>query len=603
MSSLENRKNAAERTAAGVGIFGVGAGARFLNDHRFHGNKPTIINAIKNKKFTGTHAKYLGAKAGARAIQGTGATVAILGAKQLATGKESKKFKLSEEVVKPITRADKIEAKIDEHMSKNADDELIRTKKRTRRYLQVGGTIGGTALVLRTPELVGSLKKAPKSKILVNAKNYEPKATKASNTLLAVGSGIGAAGAFNSAKMQKLEANKFKQIQKADKLKNRSDKEKLGLAAGAGIGAGLVFPTRQSLPDDFGASDRVHRQLSGKTQGHVKTSDIRGIAVGEGHRFGNDTHTARVAQSIRNQGFDEKRPIEVVRYRNGKMKVVGGHHRLRASEMLGREHVPVRIANETGNAPKSIVPMYKTSRYVRNVLSARKSNPSMKPKDIDALANKNIPDWQKKVNSIKSKSEDIARSASTPRNKAVLAATGAAGATAYGAHKFYGSKKVSKNDDKFLRQYRDRISPNAEAGYKYLKSGTRSRQFDAAGNAALGTGLLVHAGHIATKKRPMAALEGLGGAIALKTASDSYNDAKVWNAKMNKIKAAAKQREIDGVWGKDRRVDLAKSMWVEKGLSVGLPYPKGVLRRTGIRGGHLMRTASGKTVSVRGSVG
>jgi hypothetical protein len=100
-----------------------------------------------------------------------------------------------------------------------------------------------------------------------------------------------------------------------------------------------------------------------------------------------------------------------------------------------------------------------------------------------------------------------------------------------------------------------------------------------------------------------ASLGLLGGAIALKQANDNAKAARTWNAKANKIKERAYQRERDGEWGKGRNVDMAKSMWVEKGLSVGLPYPKGVLRRSGLRAGHLMRTRSGKTVSVRGSVG
>lgn len=610
---LENRRNAAERAGYGAVVFGAGAGAKFLNDNRFKpGKKPTILRAIKNKSFSGTHARYLGAKAAARSVQGAGATVAILGAKQVVSGKKNEKFHIGHEVVKPLVGADKIEEKVSEHMSKAKDDDpLIRSKQRTRRFAQAGGVIGGTALVLRAPELATAASRNSKSTIIRRAQKMEPKATRVSNTLLAGGAGIGAAGAFNSAHMQKLETNRLKQnrlsaVDKASKLKtgDKHEKQKLAAVGGAGVVAGVTFPTRQSLPDDFGASDRVHNQLSGKTSGKVKTADIRGIAVGEGHRFGNDTHTARVAQSIRTHGFDEKRPIEVVRYRNGKMKVVGGHHRLRAAEMLGRHDVPVKISNETGNAPKSIVPMYKTSRYVRNVVRNRQPNKSMSHSDIDSLAGKHIPSWQQKFNNAKSRSEEIARAASTPRNKAIIAGTAAAGTAAYGSHKLSAKGKVSKRDDKFLAQYRDRISPSAEEGYKYLKSGERSRRFDAAGNAALGAGLIGHAGHLAGKKRfGIAGLEGLGGAIALKTAADSHNEARSWNAKRSKIKAAAIQREAEGVWGKNRNVDVAKSLWVKKGLSVGLHYPKGTIRRPGIRAGHLMRTASGKTVTVRGSVG
>jgi hypothetical protein len=605
--SLSNRRNATERTVAGAGVFGAGVGARYLNDKRFSDSKrPTIMHAIKHKSFSGTHARYLGAKAGARALQGAGATVAILGGKQVITGKNNEKFRLGQEVVRPLVGADKIEEKVGVHMSKSDDSELLRTKQRTRKYLQVGGTIGGTALVLRAPELAGALKHTPKSKILINAKKFEPTATKASNSLLAVGSGVGAAGAFNSAKMQKLESKKFKEFGKSSKdLRPKSEKEKLAVAGGAGLAAGAAFPTLQKLPDDQGASDRITQQLKGSHEGRVKVSDVRGVARGPGKRFGAERNQAKLTQAIKDKGYDATRPIEVSRFSNGRMMVTGGHHRLHAVEDLGHPDVPVRVRNEPGKAPRSVVPLYDSAKYIKDVLRNRKPRGPLDSKGLErvkALAAQKTPKHIEHANRIKSRSEEAIQGLKTPRNKAIAAATTAAGATAYGANKLNDKNKVSKRDDKFLTNYRDRISPSAEEGYKYLKRGTRSRQYDAAGNAILGTGLLVHAGHIAAKKRPMSAIEGIGGAVALKTAANSHAEAQEWNSKLNKIKSAAKVRESEGTWGRDRRVDVAKSIWVEKGLSVGLPYPKG-MRRSGIRPGHLRRTLSGKTVSVRGSVG
>jgi hypothetical protein len=609
-----NRRNAAERTAAGAGVFGVGAGARFINDNRFaEGKKPTILHAVKNKTFSGTHARYLGAKAGARAVQGAGLTVAVLGGKQVISGKNNEKFRLGHEVVRPLVGADKIEEKMGEHLSKSREpDELIRSKQRTRRFAQAGGVIGGTALLMRSPELATAVSRNSKSKLITRAQKIEPKATKASNTLLAVGGGLGAAGAFNSAHMQKLETNKLKQnrlseINKGFKDKRpKSDRDKYAVAGGAGLAAGAAFPTLQKLPHDQGASNRITEQLKGSHEGEVKVADVRGVARGPGKRFGAERNQAKLTHAIDVKGYDKTRPIEVSRFANGQMMVTGGHHRLHAVEDLGHETVAVRVRNEAGKAPRSVVPLYDSAKYIKDVIANRQPRKPLDAegrKRVQALAAQKTPKHIERANRIKSVSEEAMQGLKTPRNKAIVAATAAAGATAYGANKLNNKGKVSKRDDKFLTQYRDRISPSAEEGYKYLKRGTRSRQFDAAGNAALGTGLLVHAGHIAAKKRPMAALEGLGGAIALKTASDSHADSQVWNSKLGKIKAAAKQREIDNTWGKDRRVDVAKSIWVEKGLSVGLPYPKGIRRAAGIRAGHLMRTRTGKTVSVRGSVG
>lgn len=604
-----NRRNAAERTAGGAAVFGIGAGANYLNEHRFPvDTQPTIIRAIKDKSFTAPHARYLAAKTGARSIQGAGITVGILGAGQLVRNDRTKKFNVKNEVVRPLVHADEIEGKIPKKISKNAaeDKELIKIKDRTRHFLQVGGAIGGTALVLRTPELAGALKHSPKSKVLVRVKNLEPKATKVSNSLLAVGSGLGAAGAFNSAKMQKLENKKFKEISKASKdKKDNSDNKKLGLAAAAGAGVGVTFPTLQKLPNDQGASARITEQLKGGTEGRVNVADVRGVARGPGKRFGAERNQARLTQAIKTKGYDSSRPIEVSRFANGQMMVTGGHHRLHAVEDLGHKDVPVRVRNETGKAPRSVVPLYDSSKYIKDVIRNRQPRKPLDEsglKRVESLAAEKMPKRIERANRIKSVSEESIQRLKTPRNKAILSATGAAGVTAYGANKFNKKNQVSKRDDKFLTQYRDRISPNAEEGYRYLKRGANSRKVDATANAALGTGLLVHAGHIASKKRPMAAIEALGGGIALKTAANSNADAKVWNAKLDKIKDAAKQREAAGTWGKDRKVDVAKSIWVEKGLRVGLPYPKG-MRRAGIRPGHLRRTSSGKTISVRGSVG
>jgi len=613
--ALTNRKNATERTLAGAGVFGAGAGAKYLNDNRFaNGSKPTILHAVKHKSFSGTHARYLGAKAGARAVQGVGATVAILGGKQVISGKNNEKFRLGHEVVKPLVGADKIEEKVNEHMSKAREsDDLIRSKQRTRRFAQAGGVIGGTALVLRSPELATAVSRNSKSKLITRAQHLEPKTTKASNTLLAVGGGLGALGAFNSAHMQKLETNKLREnklseIGKAAKEKRqRSDKEKLGLAAGAGVAGGAAFPTLQALPHDQGASARITEQLNGSHEGRVKVSDVRGVARGPGKRFGAERNQAKLTHAIDVKGYDPSRPVEISRFSNGQMMVTGGHHRLHAVEDLGHPDVPVRIRNEPGKAPRSVVPLYDSAKYVKDVIMNRQPR---KPLDsagrarVRTLAAEKTPKHIEHLNRFKSRSEEAIQGLKTPRNKAIAAATAAAGATAYGAHKFNGNHKVSKKDDKFLTQYRDRISPSAEEGYKYLKRGEQSRRIDATGNALLGAGLIGHAGHLAGKKRyAIAGLEGLGGGIALKTAADSRNEAREWNAKRNKIKAAAIQRESEGVWGKERNVDLAKSIWFEKGISVGLPYPKGIRRAAGIRTGHLMHTRTGKTVSVRGSVG
>jgi len=165
--------------------------------------------------------------------------------------------------------------------------------------------------------------------------------------------------------------------------------------------------------------------------------------------------------------------------------------------------------------------------------------------------------------------------------------------------------KQDVKKDAFLDQYRNHISPKAEEGYKHLRRGAISRHVDSVGAGVLGTGMMAHSiRSVRHKNKPIAALELLGGALSNKTAYDTNRMAREWNAKANKIKAKAYERERNGELGPGRYTDMAKSMWVEKAaLSLVPKVPKGMLRTPSIRQGHLMHTRSGKIVSVRGSVG
>jgi hypothetical protein len=196
-------------------------------------------------------------------------------------------------------------------------------------------------------------------------------------------------------------------------------------------------------------------------------------------------------------------------------------------------------------------------------------------------------------------------------------ATGVGGTAYYEENKHpratdgkFRSKGGLVQKDAFLDQYRNRISPKAEKGYKHLRSGARSRNIDAGTNAVLGAGLIGYSVRDLRHKNPLGAAVGtLGGALTLKGAHDNAREARSWNAKANKIKAKAYEREKNGEWGRDRQSTVAKAMWIEKGfpvkagMAIGRPKPIGMMRRSVVRSGHLMHTASGKIVTVRGSIG
>jgi hypothetical protein len=112
-----------------------------------------------------------------------------------------------------------------------------------------------------------------------------------------------------------------------------------------------------------------------------------------------------------------------------------------------------------------------------------------------------------------------------------------------------------KADDRFLRQYKERISPEAERGYKYLKRGRNVRVADAAvssGFAGLSGGLGAHA--LRRGSKGWAAVGAAGAGLSGISALRSGNEAHRWNSKMGKIKAKAKERAAAGQYGRGREV-------------------------------------------------
>lgn len=120
---------------------------------------------------------------------------------------------------------------------------------------------------------------------------------------------------------------------------------------------------------------------------------------------------------------------------------------------------------------------------------------------------------------------------------------------------------MSKRDDRFLRRYRDRISPAAEEGYRYLRSGRNARLGNtavSAGFAGLSGGLALHA--LRHGSKGWAAAGGAGALLSAAAASSSAKDAARWSSKMGKIRAKAREREAAGVYGMGRRPEVVKSI-------------------------------------------
>lgn len=168
--------------------------------------------------------------------------------------------------------------------------------------------------------------------------------------------------------------------------------------------------------------------------------------------------------------------------------------------------------------------------------------------------------------------------------------------------------RVAKRDDKFLREYKDRISPKAEASYNRMKA-TRKKQATLAGaEGALGGGLLAYgAKDLARGNKGSAALSVLGGALALNNASDRLSTTKGYSRAIGGIKDKAKERAALNQYGTGRvskqQVDLAKAFMTVRAPQWGKALPKGILRKPRIRSAYIRRSTSGKQTAVRGSLG
>ena len=167
--------------------------------------------------------------------------------------------------------------------------------------------------------------------------------------------------------------------------------------------------------------------------------------------------------------------------------------------------------------------------------------------------------------------------------------------------------------DRFLAQHRNRISPDAERGYLYLKRGRNEHALNSVlGGASAGFGAkAVQLGvrnfrHAGNKKA--LAVGALGGAIGAYGGYSAVREARTaarWNAKMGKIKAKAYERAEQGVYGRpvQKPSDVAKALMRVSPVPAGSPFPKGLLKRPSIRSGGIRHLAGGGWSTFRGSVG
>lgn len=695
----EYRRNAIGTAAVGGTTFGAGAYInRKAEDALKASGKPTLWDATFQRKLSRTHANFAGKKLAARSLQVTGLPLAAYGVKEIVKPTKNRQVDIKRDLISPVTenallkdqvrRGEQRMSKADWFESPN-DAKVYRSKNRAKHFSEVSGTLGLSALALRSPEAAAALTRqaaknsrrlSPKmNKLAANPRlvklaSKEPQATKASNTLGIGAIGVGSAGSFNFARLQGLEVKRDKEkvnkaiprpSLKALKAMNEARVDRITLKRkktleeflpeGKLIGErplgvdddgnpytdldkpyqiSYVRPTTDNKKlealgirrFEFGIKGEGKSQVRGSVRvlptGRIipeRVASIQGAkpttwatteeVTTNAHRAKSPGITFRAAGYDRvsnpGVGYTTWRNIEGVKFVPGV-----GYGRTAAGVFYPRKKMNNYFAE--GEKELSIEDVRAMRKHV--ILAALgRAKPSDANKGLLALgtpAHKYMRDmsWWGTI---------PGRTPFLGKTKIVTGTGTGVGGTAYfdeqkhprsSDGKFRSKGLVQK--DAFLNQYRDRISPEAEAGYKQLRRGAKTRNLEAGASAGLGAGLLTYAAKdLKRNNRLGATVGGLGGALSLKSATDNASAARQWNAKASKIKQRAYQRERDGEWGRGRQVAVAKTVWVEKGFSIkngmaiGKPSPKGMMRRPSVRAGHLMRTRSGKTVTVRGSVG
>jgi len=115
--------------------------------------------------------------------------------------------------------------------------------------------------------------------------------------------------------------------------------------------------------------------------------------------------------------------------------------------------------------------------------------------------------------------------------------------------------KAEPRRDAFLRRYGDRISPDAERGYRTLKHGRNEQGAQAVGQgvlAGLATGVAGHEIRAVPRNKLTAAAATAGAAASVMSAVSNARGAVRYHEKMGKIKAKARSRQNAGLYGPGR---------------------------------------------------
>jgi hypothetical protein len=223
-SKEERRRRSAKVLVAGSALTGSAALGNYALDRGMDKGPGRLVESTLKGKLRPVHGAYAAGKMGVFATRMTGIPLMAAGAYGIAKPKQNvREFNIKRDVVKPVTnhltlrqdaavaRARQVMEKADAAPDLTAREQkaLIARKRRGRTLSEIGGTLGVTALTLRTPELAGiAARRIPsvgRNKTVTRFAAREMGATRASNTIGVGAIGTGAIGSFNYAGQQRLE--------------------------------------------------------------------------------------------------------------------------------------------------------------------------------------------------------------------------------------------------------------------------------------------------------------------------------------------------------------------------------------------------------------
>jgi hypothetical protein len=485
------------------------------------------------------HVPHMAGKAGVRGAQLSALPLLAAGAKRLVTGEDTRKLDVKSDVVRPVvehaTYQDQVkrgDKRIAKFLNESETARLDRHKKAGTLLSLTSGTLGFAALGTRAPAVARSLS-GKGVKGLSRVARHEAKATSLSNSLGVTALGAGSAGSFNYAAQQKLERKRdtvSKVVYRGMSVNSAKRALTRGFKAAADgdIGSGVY-----TTPDLRAATSYASPQNNGN-------SSLRGH---KGKRIGrvftiNDEGLSPIANGKpQDLGFGGYSRYDQRTFREGQITRDRIVHVQNVNRTTG-VRLMRRLDPHMGGNPNAVVKGMPTYGWLKNTGEKVRV---MRPHGTTGHFLVDSPRGTLIVH------RDAMRYAKASQTRLTPESPRAAAARAK------QPEQLTMFDKSFLSHYSDRISPNAEAGYRHLRAQRNENAASAVGNSALAglsAGVLAHEGRSLSK--PAAALTGAGGLAAAYTALNATKTAQRRHTSMKKIEQKAHARAALGLYGPDR---------------------------------------------------